>query len=103
MDQNSIGAEDVRVGDAVNEAEARLDQAEARFKAKTREILDTAQDTFERARKETVQRMDEIDQMVTERPYAAVAIAAVGALVLGYLVGLRQPRVIVVRPAPGKD
>ena len=102
MDTNSIGAEDITIGDAVDEAEARLDQAEARFKAKTREILDTAQIKFEQARAETVQRMDEIDQMVTERPYAAVALAAVGALVFGYLLGLRQPRVIVIRPAHGR-
>jgi ElaB/YqjD/DUF883 family membrane-anchored ribosome-binding protein len=102
MDNNSIGAEEIRIADGLDEAVERIDQAEDRFRAKTREILDTAQEKFERARMETALRMDEIDQMITERPYAAVAIAAVGALVVGYLLGLRQPRVIVIRPAHGR-
>ena len=81
--------------DAVNDAIGKAADSVATAAVR---IGDQAKDAYGNATERVQYAADTVDPLVKEKPYAAVAIAAVAGIVLGLLMSSRGPKVIYVKP-----
>jgi ElaB/YqjD/DUF883 family membrane-anchored ribosome-binding protein len=81
--------------DAVNDA---IGKAADSVAAAAVRIGDQAKDAYGTTTDRVQHAADIVDPLVKEKPYAAVAIAAVAGIVLGLLMTSRGPKVIYVKP-----
>jgi len=81
--------------DAVNDAIGKAADSVAAAAVK---IGDQAKDVYGTATDRVQLAADTVDPLVKEKPYAAVAIAAVAGIVLGLLMSSRGPKIIYVKP-----
>ena len=85
-----------RVESAIGEA---ADDAELRLRGKADQLVGRVQSAYGNARDTAEETFDQVDAFVTERPYIALALAAVAGVAFGFVMGLGRPKVIVIRPA----
>ncbi|MEO8812238.1 MAG: hypothetical protein ABI376_04915 [Caulobacteraceae bacterium] len=71
-----------------SDVRARVSDVRDQVKEKAGDAADTARDLYGRARVRTQEAAGLVDTVVSDRPYAAMAAAAVAGLALGLLLGL---------------
>ena len=108
------------IGEALDDPYMELDGVERQIRGGVQEMIGQAQDAIadaadtvsataakvgERARETyadvtiRVQRVaDQVDPFVKAQPYAALAVAALGGLMLGLIYGGRGPKIVYVKP-----
>jgi uncharacterized protein YjbJ (UPF0337 family) len=92
--RQGLGAAESRIGQIGDNVEMRLRGQADVFLGKVQEAYGQAKDT-------AVETFDGVDAFVTERPYLTAALVAGFALAIGFVIGLGQPKVIVIKPAAG--
>ena len=84
--------------DAVGWAQEAIGEAADHARVAAGRVADQAKNAYGRVTDQVQSARDVIDPFVDERPYAALAIAAAGGLLLGLLLAGRGPKVVYVRP-----
>ena len=82
-----------RISKLADQANARVDRASAL----AADLNSRASAAYDRACAKARDMKEQVDPLVHERPYAAIAVAASAGLLLGLLLG-RGPKVIYVKP-----
>ena len=83
--------------EAIGSAKERLAETAKKARAAVADAADQAADAYATLRVQAQSLADTVDPFVKQRPYAALALAALAGLVLGALFA-GGPRVIYVRP-----
>jgi ElaB/YqjD/DUF883 family membrane-anchored ribosome-binding protein len=86
--------------EAAGSAKEKLTEAAKQARAAVADAADKASDAYQTLRVQAQSVADTVDPFVKERPYAAVAVAALAGVILGALLFTGGPKVIYVKPAP---
>ncbi len=87
-----------RTQDAVGSAQQAVGKVADQARDAASRVADQAKDAYGRASDQAQAVRDAVDPFVKEQPYAALAIAAAGGLLVGLLLAGRGPKVVYVRP-----
>jgi ElaB/YqjD/DUF883 family membrane-anchored ribosome-binding protein len=85
--------------EAIGSAKERLVQTAKKARAAVGDVADQASDAYENLRIQAQSVADTVDPFVKERPYVALAVAALIGMIVGALMFAGGPKVIYVRPA----
>lgn len=92
--RQGLGAAEQAFGHATGDLDMEL-------RGKIHEVTGRVQSAYGEAKDRAAETVNGLDAFVTERPYLTVAIAVAAGAALGFVLGLMQPKVIVVQPAAG--
>jgi len=96
--KNGAGAE-ARADDIIGATADQIARSADKARAVIADAADQAADAYGELRERAQKVADTVGPFVNERPYAALAIAAVAGLILGALFFSSGPKVIYVKPA----
>jgi ElaB/YqjD/DUF883 family membrane-anchored ribosome-binding protein len=89
MDTQQAGAEARQGMEGARDAFAdRLADARERIKVKTDKAVEAGRDLYGRAANRAQDLAGNVDTMIDDQPYAALAVAAVAGLAVGLILGL---------------
>jgi uncharacterized protein YjbJ (UPF0337 family) len=93
--RQGLGAAEAAFGDAAGNLEMKL-------RGKADEIVGKVQSAYGEAKDRTVETVDAVDAFVSEKPYLTAALAVAAGVAIGFLLGIGQPKVIVIKQQPPK-
>jgi uncharacterized protein YjbJ (UPF0337 family) len=93
--RQDLGAAEKAFGEAAGDIQMTL-------RGKADEWVGKAQSAYGEAKDRALESIDAADAFVSEKPYLTAILAAVAGVAIGYLLGVAQPKVIVIRQLPPK-
>jgi uncharacterized protein YjbJ (UPF0337 family) len=92
--RNGLGALEQATGEVVKDPKLQL-------KGVKDKVVGQAQEAFGKVRETTTERLDDVGEFVKERPYAALAIAALVGVVVGHALSANRSETVYLRDPRG--